>query len=102
MTREQVEAMLAKLQQYAYHRDWDDGNFIYPADPGETGEYFKIADVREMLEGLIPISAHAVIDQTAKDGGTVWVTLPSDATEVHFMRSGGGLPTIEGKVKVGK
>jgi hypothetical protein len=53
MTREQVEALLAKLQRHEQKGDYSGSYWVVPCEDGEPGEYVRLDDVREMLESLI-------------------------------------------------
>lgn len=53
VTREQVEALLSKLQRHEQQSDYSGGQWVVPCEDGEAGEYVRFDDVREMLEGMI-------------------------------------------------
>jgi hypothetical protein len=53
MTREQVEALLAKVQRFEEKGDYSGSKWITPCEDGEPGEFMRFDDVREILEGMI-------------------------------------------------
>ena len=57
MTREQVDAMLTKLQRYRDGGDYE-GGWMMHDDP--SGQYVEFDDVRKMLESIVPINQRSV------------------------------------------
>ncbi|MEX3914920.1 hypothetical protein AB4Y43_01550 [Paraburkholderia sp. BR10872] len=53
MTRDQVEAILAKLQRWDVTPDFDGGYGVAPCEQGQSGDFVHVDDLREVLEGMI-------------------------------------------------
>jgi hypothetical protein len=53
VTKDDIEAALAKLTRLDIEGDFEGGYGLAPCECGEPGEYVRFDDVREMLEGLI-------------------------------------------------
>jgi hypothetical protein len=72
MTREQVEAILAKLTRWELTGDGEGDHGMVPVENGEAGEFVTFDDVREALEALIPRSIGAQWDARTGETSVVY------------------------------